>query len=89
MLLCVHGFLSELVAAEEAGQLPGRDCVNLLEEALALATSPSGEEAWRKHHIDWTTVLPVAALAKVTHARLQNFRDKRLPRWLALLEAAQ
>ena len=82
MLLCVRSFLRELIGEVEAGQLSGRDCVNMLEETMALATSTSGMKARKRHNVDWTTVLPITELDRVRNAKLQNFRDKRLPRWL-------
>jgi len=85
MLLCVRGFLRELIMTVEAGKLPGRDCVNMLEETMALAMSRSGTKARKKHGIDWTTVLPITALEHVSSVKLRNFRDKRLPRWLDAL----
>lgn len=89
MLVCVRGFLRELIAAVEAGKLPGRDCVNLLEETMAFATSTSGIKARKKHGIDWRTALPIASLGEVTNAKLRNFRDKRLPRWMDVLDASK
>jgi len=85
MLLCVRGFLRELIMAVEIDKLPARDCLNLLEGTMALAMNRSGVKALKKHGIDWTSALPIAALEHVTSAKLQNFRDKRLPRWLAHL----
>jgi len=89
VLLCVRGFLRELIMTVEAGELPSRDCVNLLEETMALAMTRSGIKARKKHGIDWTTVLPITALEHVSSVKLRNFRDKRLPRWQDTLQSAK
>lgn len=83
MMLCVRAFLGEQLAEIEAGRLAPRDYVDALERVLQVASSHTAATAARKLGIDWMETLPLKELQESPHAKLRNFVEKRLPRWVA------
>ena len=86
VILCVRGFLRELIAQVENNKLSARDCINLLEETLTIATSRAAADTKKKFGVVWDMVLPLESLESASNPKLKNFFGKRLPRLLDQLK---
>ena len=57
--------------------------VNALERLLQVAATSTAKTAAKKYEVRWLDALPLQELSASAHAKLRNFTEKRLPRWIA------
>ena len=77
---CVRAFLGDLLQQVEAGNLPARAWLKVVNEAMKLATSLHARRIAGKHGINWPDILPLAALARSENYQIRRFREQRLSR---------
>jgi len=47
-------------------------------QVLKLTTSVRARKIASKHHINWTEILPLTAIAKSQHDKIRRFEDQQL-----------
>lgn len=85
LFLCVRAFLREGLRGVEAGELPVRGWLGVVERLLKLAESRSGSRASGKLAIHWPDILPHRDISACTGAQVVQFREKRLAVWTTKL----
>ena len=78
LLPCVRAFLGELLQQVELGQLPARDFLKVASQVLKLTTDHRARKIASKHQINWTEILPLAAIAKSQHEKIRRFQEQQL-----------
>lgn len=78
LVICVRGFLRELLCEVERGNIPARGWLGAANRLLKLASSTQGRKAVRKFGIDWDKMLPLTELAESRHEKISLFFKKRL-----------
>lgn len=79
---CVRGFLREFLAEVEQGRLPAKGWLGAVTKIIELSTSTRGRKAGRKLGIDWRLILPLSEINRSGHAKIVQFREKQLTRWI-------
>lgn len=83
MIICVRGFLREILRAVESGKTPERGWLNVVERVLKLAEINLGRKATKELGVDWHQALPLLEIATSSHRAAIQLREKRLPQWAA------
>jgi hypothetical protein len=78
LVVCVRGFLRELLREVERGNIPARGWLGAANRLLKLAGSTQGRKAVRKFGIDWKQMLPLTEIAKSRHEKIARFFGKQL-----------
>lgn len=77
--LCVSLFLKRQLAAADETDAAARHCLRNIQRILRLSRSPIAHKVAR---FDWQTLIPIDRLTQARNARLKNFREQQLERWL-------
>ena len=77
--LCVPLFLERQLAAADETDAAARQSLRDIQRILGLSRSPIARQVAQ---FDWQTLIPIDRLTRVKNARLKNFREKQLERWL-------
>ena len=80
LLPCVRSFLGELLHQVETGQLQARDWLKVANQILKLTTSLRAQKIADKFQIDWSGVLPLAAIARSKDEKIRRFQKQQLQR---------
>jgi len=80
LLPCVRSFLGELLHQVETGQLQARDWLKVANQILKLTTSLRAQKIADKFQIDWSGVLPLAAIARSKDEKIRRFQEQQLQR---------
>jgi hypothetical protein len=78
LVVCVRGFLRELLREVEHGNIPARGWLGAANRLLKMAGSASGRKAARKFEIDWNQILPLAEIAGSRQEKIARFFQKQL-----------
>ena len=81
MLLCVRGFLRELLYSVTSGEITARDWLNIVKDLLTFTESDLGRNVAKQYGIEWVKVLPELDLSQVTSQTIRTFYEKRVPLW--------
>ena len=82
LIPCVRGFLREFLAEVEQVNVPAKGWLGAVTKIIELSTSTRGRKAGRKLGIDWRSILPLPEITQSSHAKIVQFREKQLPRWM-------
>jgi len=82
--LCVPLFLKRQLAAADETDAAARQCLRGIQRILGLSRSPIARQVTG---VDWQTLIPTDRLSQARNARLKNFREKQLERWLRSIRA--
>jgi len=77
---CVRSFLGELLQQVEAGNLPARAWLKVVNQALKLVTSVRARKIAVKHGINWPDILPLTAITRSENDQIKRFREQQLSR---------
>jgi len=80
LLPCVRSFLGELLHQVETGQLQARDWLKVANQILKLSTSLRAQKIADRFQIDWSGVLPLAAIARSKDEKIRRFQKQQLQR---------
>ena len=78
LLPCVRAFLTEFLQQVERGEIPARHWLNAANQVLKLTTESRAKKIGQKHHINWTDILPLAAISKSRDAKVRRFHEQQL-----------
>lgn len=78
LLPCVRAFLGELLQQVDVGNLPPRDWTKVANQVLKLTTNHRARKIASKHQINWSEILPLAAIAKSQNEKIKRFREQQL-----------
>jgi hypothetical protein len=78
LLLCVRGFLRELLAQVEQGNVPVKAWLGAVNRLLKLAKTKLGRQAAKKLGVQWSEVLPMTEILLSSNAKITLFREKQL-----------
>ncbi len=78
LLPCIRAFLGELLQEAEAGRLPAKDWLKIVNQVLKLTTGKRAHKIASKHQINWAEVLPLPAIASSQLEKIKGFREKQL-----------
>ena len=75
---CVRAFLRDVLQQVETAKFPARDWLNVANQALKLTTSHRAERIADKFQIDWSGILPKAAIAQSKDEKIRRFQEQQL-----------
>jgi len=75
---CVRAFLREVLQEVETDELPARDWLNLVNQVLKQTTSRRALKIGHKYQINWSAILPLAAIAQSKDKKIQRFHKLQL-----------
>ena len=78
LLPCVRGFLTEFLHQVERGEIPARHWLNAASHVLKLTTDERAKKIGRKYQINWTEILPLAAITKSRDEKIRRFHELQL-----------
>jgi len=78
LLPCIRSFLGELLQQVEIGRLPARDWLKVANQVLKLTTSHRAQRIADKFQIDWSGILPLAAIAQSKDEKIRRFQEQQL-----------
>lgn len=81
LIPCVRGFVRELLAGVQAGDLPVKGWLGAVNQILKLSKSTHGRKAVKRFALDWRDALPLQEIAKSAQPKIIEFAAKQLPRW--------
>jgi sulfur carrier protein ThiS len=85
LMLCVPLFLAKQLLSADETDTAARECLRNMQRIIALSGAPVARRVMKGKRFKWSKLLPIAGLERVKNARLTNFRDYQLKRWLARL----
>jgi hypothetical protein len=77
---CVRAFLRELLERVELGDIPAKDWLKAANRVLKLTSGYRGRRIGARHRINWTEILPLAAIGRTQHEKLRRFQEQQLGR---------
>ena len=84
MILCVRGFLREVLQEVECGNIPVKGWLGAINKLANLVKSTHGRKSAQKFQIRWAEILPRPEIAKAKHEKVISFREKQLARAFGL-----
>jgi hypothetical protein len=78
LLPCVRGFLREFLGEVEAGHVPAAHLLGAVNHVLKLTTTRRARKFGEQHQVDWSAILPLAAINGCTHPKVRRFREQQL-----------
>ena len=75
---CVRAFLRDVLQQVEIGKFPAWDWLNIVNQALKLTTSHRAKRIAGIFQIDWSGILPLAAIAQSKDEKIRRFHDQQL-----------
>jgi hypothetical protein len=83
LMLCVPLFLTKQLLSADETDTAARQCLRNMQRIIALSRAPVVQRLKTAKRFNWSRLLPITRLERVKNARLKNFRDYQLKRWLA------
>ena len=78
MLICVRGFIEEVLQGVRAGALSERAAVNLFEEIFEIVRSPVAEQASTQWNLDLGSIWPLSFLRDPANPKVARWAEHRL-----------
>lgn len=78
LLPCVRGFLREFLGEVEAGHVPAAHWLGAVNHVPKLTTTRRARKFGDQHQVDWSAILPSAAINGCTHPKVRRFREQLL-----------
>jgi hypothetical protein len=75
---CVRAFLEDVLQQVEIGKFPARDWLSVANQALKLTTSQRARRIADKFQINWSGILPLAAIAQSRGEKIRRFHEQQL-----------
>ena len=75
---CVRAFLGEFLERVELGELQARGWLGAASQVLKLTPSVRGRRIANRHQINWSEILPLAAIAKCQHEKIRRFQTQQV-----------
>jgi hypothetical protein len=75
---CVRTFLHEVLQQVERDETPARNWLGAANQTLKLTTSHRAKRIAGKFQIDWTRILPLAAIARCKDEKIRRFHEQQL-----------
>jgi hypothetical protein len=82
LILCVPLFLKKQLSSADETDAAARECLRNMQRVIELGHARVAKHAMMAKRFSWSVLLPIAELGRVKKARLKNFRDQQLRRWL-------
>lgn len=77
---CVRAFLRDLLQQVEVKRLPAKIWLKVASRVLKLTTSRRARKINAEFHVDWTAILPLAAIEQSADEKIQRFQKLQLRR---------
>ena len=78
LVRCVRAFLNEVLQQVELGALPPKKWLKVANQVLKLTTASRARKIGEKHLINWTEILPLAAIAQSQDERIRRFHEQQV-----------
>ena len=78
LVLCVRGFLRELLKQVEEGNVPVRGWLGAINRLMKLARTTHGRKVAKKFEFEWPKLLPLAEIYASRNEKIILFREKQL-----------
>jgi hypothetical protein len=78
LLPCVRSFLAEFLERVELEEIPAGHWLGAVNRVLELTGSRRTRRIAKEHQIDWTAILPRAAILKCPLVKIRRFRELQL-----------
>ena len=78
LIICVRGFLRELLQEVERGNLPAKGWLGAANKLSKLVKSTCGRKAAKKFEICWLDILPLPEIARSKNEKIISFRKNQM-----------
>ena len=81
--LCIPVFLRAQLRSADKTDAAAKQSLRTIQRVLKLSELQMVRRIPRELRFDWKQLIPIARIKKVRNARIKNFRENQLKRWLA------